>query len=79
MSRAYFYQCDGCGKPVGDNPHITLEIDVGGIAVPPNSKWSVSTKWVVIERISNEVLQFHGGTCIAKFFDEKIRAATKKS
>lgn len=81
MSQAFYYKCDGCGKPTGDKAHITLQINPGtgsGIAVPHAAKNDGHMVWETKSRISG-LMHFHNSKCLAAFFDKCFAYATKKA
>ena len=80
MSRVSYYKCDGCGKPTGEKPHITLFVGGGagsGIALPPGHPRGSDDGWHTAHGFSG-LYHFHSGKCAAIFLDRMFAKATDK-
>lgn len=69
MSQKPQYICDGCQKPIGEKPHLSLVFNQNqacGIAIPPTKK---KTFWNVDRLQDSTFLHFHNGKCIGAWAD----------
>lgn len=83
MSQRPQYVCDGCEKPIGNKPHLSLIFNPTqdcGVALPPGTKPGVPKAWTVVRHIQhNEHFKhFHNGKCIGAWADTQIRKAVEK-
>lgn len=81
MSQVTQYICDGCGRPCGNNPHITMLIQGGeatGIALPPKHPQGSTSGWSVKRDFGGRFTHFHNGDCAKKFFDKLLAKYTAK-
>lgn len=82
MSQKPQYICDGCNKPIGEKPHLSLVFNpcqACGVALPPGTRKD-QTSWTMARLIQSgkNFLHFHNGKCIGLWADNEIKLATKK-
>ncbi len=58
------YECDHCGKVIGDKPHLSIQFGHNsGVAVPPST-----AGWHIAEKIPQGIMQFCDEKCLASAF-----------
>lgn len=82
MSQKPQYICDGCEKPIGIRPHLSLVLNPSaacGVALPPGTR-KEQPRWVVARQIEHGLnfLHFHNGKCIGVWADLQIAKAVGK-
>jgi hypothetical protein len=77
MSQRPQYICDGCEKPIGTKPHLSLVLNPSqacGVAIPPGTRKDQST-WRVSQLVPMNFAHFHNGKCIGAWADRAIAKA----
>ena len=75
MSQKSTFVCDGCNRPTGNVPHLSLLIQGGpatGVALPPGHELGSPINWSVKRDIGGQFFHFHNGDCAKKFFDKLL-------
>ena len=82
MSQKPQYICDGCEKPIGEKPHLSLVLNPSqacGVALPPGTNKNKGG-WVVSQLQHGESFKhFHNVKCIALWADAWIKRAVEKA
>lgn len=76
MSQVTYYKCDGCGKPTGEVPHISIVMQnhpANGISLPPHHPANnpMSQVWYVSR--FHGFKHFHSGACAKIYFDREMK------
>lgn len=79
MSIKNIVTCDGCSRPMGQVPHISLQFGSGnpnGVALPPNYETEdhdTYPNWQTVRPYDPGIKHFHNGECAKKFLDKMMK------